>query len=293
MIHQDFCLLVNPFAGKGRAIATLNQIKETLSTLPIHFHTAITEDVTHAKEVIHDAVMRHESIIALGGDGTIRAIANQIHRLNGCLAIIPAGRGNDLARTLGIPKDPVEACKLIAERHLKKIDIAHINGECFLSIASVGFDSVANHYANSTKIFRGASAYLYGGLRALLQWQPADFEINIDGKEHHHRGYTVAIANSPCYGGGMFLAPKAELTDGYLDVVLISDVPKYQILLNLPRLFTRNIEKAKGIEFLRGKEIMIKTDSRFIMYADGDPLSATPLTIKIDPLALSIYTPAT
>lgn len=292
MKHQDFCLLVNPFAGRGRTIAILNQIKSTLATLPVHFHTVITESVEHANQVIDEAVDRDESIVALGGDGTVRAISNKIHQLKGRLAVIPAGRGNDLARTLKIPKDPIAACKVIAQRHLTQIDMAKIDGQCFLGICSVGFDSVANRFASATKLFKGANAYLYGGLCALFTWRAANFLLNIDGKELEHKGYTVAIANAPCYGGGMYLAPQAKIDDGLLDIVLIDDIPKFKFLINIPRIFTQSIAQAPGITFLRGKNIEITTDPKYTLYADGDPIGPTPLKITVVPKALEIYTPS-
>ena len=136
--------------------------------------------------------------------------------------MLPGGRGNDFARVLGIPLDPVAACAVIAANVVRELDLGVVDDRTFISIASCGFDSEANRIANETRLVRGNLVYAYGALRALAGWRPARFEVTLDGGEPRTmRGYTVAVANSGAYGGGMLMAPSASLDDGTLDVVMV------------------------------------------------------------------------
>ena len=112
------------------------------------------------------------------------------------LGIIPGGRGNDLARVLGIPDEPEAAVEVIAEGNVRKIDVGEANGKRFLGIASVGFDSDANRIANEAKFIRGNLVYAYAAVRALIAWKPARFTVRVDDERIRFTGYTVAAANS-------------------------------------------------------------------------------------------------
>jgi YegS/Rv2252/BmrU family lipid kinase len=291
MSEHKYCLLVNPTAGKGRALKVLEKVRHLLSHTQLKIHTVITENVNHAKAVTTEAIARGETIAALGGDGTVRAVASVIHALGGTLALIPAGRGNDLARTLHIPEDPEAAFNILTRKKQTAIDIAKINNQFFLGICSLGIDSVANGFANQAKFIKGPSAYLYGGLRALLNWKHIKFKIDVDGQTLEHEGYTVAVANSQCYGGGMFLAPNASLQDGLLNIILVGKIPKYRLLTAIPRLFNKTFQQEKHVTTLSGRSVKIMADEKFMVFADGDPISTSPVEICVVPNALNVIIP--
>src|SRR5207248_3920192 len=130
---------------------------------------------------------------------------------DGVLGVLPGGRGNDLARVLGIPSDPAAAVGVLASGHVRSLDLGEVQGRTFVGIASCGFDSEANRVANQARIVRGNLVYAYGALRALAGWRPATFTVTLDRSEPRTvTGYTIAAANSKAYGGGMFLAPDAS-----------------------------------------------------------------------------------
>src|SRR5690606_36116074 len=149
----------------------------------------------------------------------------------------PGGRGNDLARVLGIPTEPEQAVAVILAGETRRIDVGEANGKRFLGIASTGFDSIANRLAHETRFLRGNLVYAYAGVRTLLDWKPARFTIRVDDERTRLTGYSISVATSSCYGGGMYIAPDAELDDGRFDVVSIGDVSKRQFLSNLPKVF--------------------------------------------------------
>ena len=173
----------------------------------------------------------------------------------------------------------------------REIDVGEVNGKRFLCIASCGFDSDANRIANEAKWIRGNLVYAYAALRALVAWKPARFTITLDGTAHEVRGYSVAAANSRAYGGGMFIAPDAELDDGLLDVVTTGEVGKLRFLVNLPKVFEGKHVDNPEVQVARAAEVRIEADRPFAVYADGDQIADLPATVRVLPRALAVIVP--
>lgn len=288
MLKRNFCILVNPHANDGRATRIMPTVIDTLQNLGATFRCIISQDIAHAQATAEEAIKQGECLVAVGGDGTLRAIVEVVQRLQGTLAIIPAGRGNDFAKMLRIPTDPIGACQLLIDGKEKRVDIGSVNEQFFLTICTVGFDSVANEIANQTKWIRSRLVYVYGALKALIHWQPVTFHLEIDGKPLEHIGYTVSVANTRNYGGGLNLAPDASLQDGIFDIVLVGAITKFRILMNIPKVFFGKHVNEPGFTILRGKNIRIDTDQKYGIYADGDFICKPPGMISIVPAALRV-----
>jgi YegS/Rv2252/BmrU family lipid kinase len=171
-------------------------------------------------------------------------------------------------------------------------DLGEVNGRTFISIASCGFDSVANRIANETRLVRGNLVYAYGALRALAGWRPATFTIELEGAEQRTVvGYTVAAANSNAYGGGMLLAPDASTRDGLLDVVIVGQAPKLRFLRLLPTVFSGAHVHQPNVEIVRSSTVTISASRPFTMYADGDPIAELPVTVRALPNAIRVIVP--
>ena len=181
----------------------------------------MTTGIEHGCEQAVAAAGRGEIPVVVSGDGLIGQVGGALAGTGAVIGVIPGGRGNDLARVLGIPVEPEAAVEVLATGRAREIDVGDIDGKRFLGIASCGFDSDANRIANEAKWVRGQLVYLYAALRALWDWKPATFTLTLDGERHELSGYSVGAANSRAYGGGMYAAPEAELDDGLLDVVTI------------------------------------------------------------------------
>lgn len=175
------CLVVNPSAGGGRAGRALPDVQAELDRLGIEHRVQQTRSLEHAGELAVAATAAGEITATLGGDGLIGAVAGALKHSSGVLGVLPGGRGNDFARVLGIPLDPVAACAVLAANVVRELDLGVVNDRTFISIASCGFDSDANRIANETKLVRGNLVYAYGALRALAGWRPARFEVTLDG----------------------------------------------------------------------------------------------------------------
>ncbi len=286
-------VIVNPHAGGGRAGRELENVRGALERLRLPHRIEPTRSLDHARELAAAAVTAGERAVAFGGDGLIAAVAEAVSAADGVLGILPGGRGNDLARALRIPLSPVEACAVLADGVISRLDLGQVGSRTFIGIASCGFDSIANRIANDATLIRGNLVYAYGALRALAGWRPATFSVKVDdGDVREVTGFTVAVANSKYYGGGMMLAPAADLQDGMLDVVIIRDMRKLRFLRLLPTVFRGAHVRVSEVEILRARKVEISASRPFTMFADGDPIAELPATVRILAGAVRTILPA-
>jgi YegS/Rv2252/BmrU family lipid kinase len=291
-LSRRFALLVNPASAGGKALKALPAVHAALDRLQAPHRTVTTRSTEHAAEEAAKAAAQGETVAALSGDGLLRPLAGALKGTPAALAVIPCGRGNDLARVLGIPTDPTEAAELAVRGPEKLIDVANVDGTPYVGIASLGFDSDANRIANGTKLVRGNAVYLYAALRALAAWKPAAFSVTVDGERHDVTGYSVAVGNSKAYGGGMFVLPEAELDDGMLDVLISKDASKLTFLRGVFQTFKAAHVDSPNAQFLRGATIEVDADRPFVIYGDGDPIGATPATMRVEHRCLRVIVPA-
>jgi YegS/Rv2252/BmrU family lipid kinase len=289
------CLIVNPSAGGGRAGRALADVVSTLRGHGLSVRSEPTRDLDHARQLALAAAKAGETVVCLSGDGMVGAVADAVRAVpHARIGVLPAGRGNDLARVLGIPSDPVAACATIAHGVSLQLDLGEVGGRAFVGIASAGFDSDANRIANEAPSRLGNLVYAYGALRALLRWRPACFTVTLrpSGEVHQFVGYSVAAANSKAYGGGMLLAPDASLEDGLLDVVAVAQVAKLRFLFNLPKVFKGTHVRLDSVSVWRAAEAEISADRPFVLYADGDPIAELPARIRALPGAVEVLVPS-
>ncbi|MBD0283407.1 MAG: diacylglycerol kinase family lipid kinase [Thermoleophilaceae bacterium] len=290
-MSRRFALLVNPASAGGKALQALPEVRAAFDALGASHRTVTTRSIEHAGEEAGRAAERGETVAALGGDGLLRPLAGALRDRDAALALIPCGRGNDLARVLEIPRDVRRAVRIAVEGDERLVDVASVNGRPYMGIASLGFDSEANRLANEARLIRGDAVYLYAALRALAAWKPAAFRVTVDGERHDVTGYSVAVANSQAYGGGMFLLPHAELDDGRLDVLLTRQCSKLTFLRTLPKVFKGTHLASPYIQTLRGEVVEVSSDRPFAVYADGDPIGATPATMRVERRCLRVIAP--
>jgi YegS/Rv2252/BmrU family lipid kinase len=287
-MRRPVCLIANPSAGGGRTARLLPAVEAALRGHGLAFRVERTHSIEHARELARSALAAGEVAAAMGGDGLLGAVAGELRHTDGVLAVLPGGRGNDFARKLGVGGDPVAACDVIAEGREQRVDVADINGRAYLGIASSGLDSDAGDLANATRLKLGQGVYVYAVLRALAAWRTAHWEVVLDGRPRSFDGYSVAVCNSGVFGGGMFLAPDAELDDGMLDVVMIEDRPKRAMLTALPKVFSGTHLSERGVELVRAREVAFHADRPFNVQADGDPIADLPATVRVEPGALRV-----
>jgi YegS/Rv2252/BmrU family lipid kinase len=284
-------IIVNPSAGGGRVQKALPELEAALRAHGLDYRLVLTTSLDHGRDEALGAAAAGQIPVVMSGDGLIGQIGGALAGAEVPMGVIPGGRGNDLARVLGIPTEIRGAVELLAAGPTRTIDVGQVNERRFLGIASCGFDSDANRIANEARLVKGNLVYLYAALRALAAWKPARFELRLDGDPHAFTGYSVAVANNKAFGGGMFIAPGAELDDGKLDVVWIGQVAKLRFLANLPMVFKGRHVGNEEVTVLRAAQVEISADRPFAVYADGDHLADLPATIRILPRALTVIAP--
>jgi YegS/Rv2252/BmrU family lipid kinase len=287
---RRFAILVNPTSAGGKPLRVLPALQQALNEAGAEQRVIETRDMGHATHAARDAAGQGEVVVALGGDGLVGKLAGAL-RGSTPLGVVPAGRGNDFARALGIPEDVEGATRVLLDGVRKALDLGEANGQPFACIASLGYDSVANRLANDVKFLRGNLVYTYAGIRALLAWRPARFTLRLDEREYRFEGYTVAAANTGYYGGGMNMAPGADPSDGMLEVITIEDVSKPRFLANLPKVFKGTHVHEDGVNVHRAQKVEISADRPFDVYADGDPLTTLPATVRLMRGGLSVIAP--
>jgi YegS/Rv2252/BmrU family lipid kinase len=290
-VSRPIALLANPSAADGRSLKCLDIVREELEARGAEYRLASPSGREAAQQAAREAAERGEVVAAVGGDGTIGLIAGALRGTGASLAVIPAGRGNDFARVMKIPADPREAARVALDGQERTVDVGDVDGNPFVCIASLGFDSDANRIANKAKLVRGNLVYLYAALRALAGWKHANFHVVVDGVVHDMRGWSVAVANSKAYGGGMYVAPDAELDDGQFDIVLVSESPKWTFLRDLPKVFKGEHTANAHIRVLRGSRVELSADRPFTIYADGDPIGELPATVNVTARSLNVLVP--
>jgi YegS/Rv2252/BmrU family lipid kinase len=284
-------LLVNPHSGGGRTLKLLPRVEHELDALRVPFRLERTRSLEDGVERALRAVEAGEVPVVVSGDGLIGAVGGAMAGAETPLGIVSGGRGNDLARVLGIPGDPAGAAAVLAAGESRRIDVGEANGRRFLGIASVGFDSEANELANGTSFIRGNLVYAYAALRTLITWRPARFTLRVAEDRMRFTGYSVSVANSRAFGGGMYIAPAAELDDGEFDIVAVGEVGKLRFVSNLPKVFKGTHVEEDEVRVFRAPEVEVRASRPFPVYADGEHLTDLPASLRVLPRALSVLVP--
>jgi YegS/Rv2252/BmrU family lipid kinase len=285
-------LIVNPSSGGGRALQELPKAEAALARLGLTYAVHPTTDLEHGRELARAGVENGELVATLSGDGLVGAVAGAMAgRPGATLGILPAGRGNDLARVLGIPRDDIDAaCAILRDGVQRPLDLGRVDGAPYVGIASLGFDSDANRIANEAPSWLGPMAYAYAALRAIAAWEPATFTIEADGGPARTvRGWSVGLCNNKAYGGGMYVAPDAELDDGLLDLVYCAEMSKRRFVTKmLPAAFKGTTTQLPEVTTFRVREARVSSDRPFVVYADGDPIGQLPATFTVEPSAVHV-----
>jgi YegS/Rv2252/BmrU family lipid kinase len=246
------------------------------------------DGIDKAKKAVGDGC---NIIVAAGGDGTVSEVVNGIYGSDATLGVLPVGTGNDFARTLRLPMDLKGALYCIFNCKSIPVDLGVVNGRCFINVASVGFDSqVVMEAGNIKKKFPGPIAYILGIFKALNLYKPFNLHIETEDGTIERQATLIAVANGVYYGGGMKIAPQARIDDGFMDVCLVSSLPKNKIFGLFPLLYSGRHLMRPEVEYFRVRKIMIKCDSGFIN-SDGEIIGTCPAEIQLKPKSLRVITP--
>jgi diacylglycerol kinase (ATP) len=279
-------LIYNPAAGRGRAKRYAREVEQHLRALGATvepYASRSPEDLT--REAAESSRNAFDRVVICGGDGTLNRALRNYDLAGATLALIPLGSGDDFARVNDIPRDVRGACQVAVGQNVRQVDVAVANDLRYAGVAGLGFDSEVARYANEqVKYIHGSAVYLYSILRVLPQFKPR--RVRIDGREEEIM--FAVFGNSPQYGGGIRIAPSALLDDGLLDTCIVHRTSRLQLLKTLPRAYNGTHVQSAFVETRRGREFHVQSDSPMDVYADGEPLTTTPVRFAIAPQKLRI-----
>ena len=285
-------LVVNPSAGGGRARKLLPAVEATLRSAGHDLVITPTRSLEHADELTAAAVADQRVVVAMGGDGIVGRVAGTVAATGGVLGVLPGGRGNDFCRAVGIPLAAVEACAVLSSGEERPMDLGYAGSTAFVGVASIGFDSDVQERVLTSRLPLGQLVYLYGSLATVASWKPATFICRVDGEPLIVTGWSVAVANSGRYGGGMRLAPDASVEDGLLDVVRTSATSRRTFLRALPKVFTGTHVDEPSVSVRRATTVELAADRPFRVFADGEPVATLPCTVTVRKGALRVVLPS-
>lgn len=289
---QRIVFIVNPISHEIKGLNIKKIIETNLDPNRFDYKIVYTQYAQHASQLAQDALINSADIVAaVGGDGTVNEVGRALIDTETALAIIPVGSGNGLARHLGIPVGLIKAIKALNHSHTIVIDTAKINNETFLGVAGIGFDAhIAHQFARFGK--RGFFSYCQVALREFSLYEPKSYLITIDGKQIIRKAFVLTFANSSQYGNDFIIAPKAKISDGYLDLVLIDNIPIYSIPQFLYRFGHGTLSHSHLFETHKFREITIQ-DPYMQAHIDGEPtLFENEIKVTIQPKSLKVLIPS-
>ena len=295
-------LIVNPAAGAGKTARKWPHIMARLQSIDLRFDYDITEAPGHARELAKDAVARgYELVVSVGGDGTINEVVNGLYD-TGSIAdvrfgIIGTGTGGDYIRTIGIPRAPLEACQCLKEPRKVTVDVGVVEylsddetvRRLFVNFAGMGFDAeIVKATTQKYKTLNATVSYLAGLLSSLLFYKNKTVTLNVDGEAIQEKVCTVLVSNGKYGGGGMFAAPEADISDGLLDVLIIGDLSKPDLLWSLPRVYRGTHLTHPKVTLKKVREIEIRSGDSVSLQADGELLGGLPARFYVLPSLLNV-----
>lgn len=290
---REFTAVVNPTAGGSRGAAALVPLARLLREGGAQVEVRYSHGLDHARLLSREAALHGRVVLGVGGDGMVGCVGGALAGSGALLGIVPAGRGNDFARALGLPSTAPELAEILLRGEPRKVDAIQVESAAqgrtaVLGSVYTGVDAMANQYANGSRLLRGSASYYLGALRAVLTWRAADYRVTVDGEVRERSGYTVVVANSAFYGFGRRVAPDAAVDDGLLDVVVIRDAPRPLFFTVMNELKDGSHVHRPEIEVLRGREVTVEADRPLPYGADGEVEGALPVTARVLPGALDI-----
>jgi diacylglycerol kinase (ATP) len=317
-------LIVNPKAKRGRALWHAQRAQACLQRHGWHCELQPSENPEHVRQLTERAVATGvDAVLIAGGDGTIHHAVQVLANSAIPLGIIPCGRGNDLVRALGIPLDAEVAAEVIARQNIKAIDLGQVttasdegqrtnfsspvprpsplsvpspvprpSPRFFCGIVTCGFDSeVADFAHRHRQIPGGWVGYFGAALLLLARYRFKTVRVRGDGWSFDGETLLVATANCPAYGGGMWIAPTAQLDDGLLHVCIVRATSKWRILRLLPTVFSGEHVREPEVSLHPAKRVHLDSDEAIPLFADGEPVGTTPATVTVVPNALRVFVP--
>ena len=283
-----YAFIVNPAAGTGFALTTMQKLEEKMTAASVAYRVFRTERPGHATELAAQLAADEEitAVVSVGGDGTAGEVAAGLTGTGKAMGIIPAGTGNDFIKTAGIPNDPDKAFDMLLSGKAAAIDTGTVNDRFFLNVCGTGFDVTVLDYAESEKEkHRGLTPYFLGLIKAITHYKSIQLAVTADGEKEEGAYLVCSIANGRFIGGGIPICPAADVQDGFLNLVLIQSVHRWQIPFYLPGLMMSRDLKFRITMHRKVKTVLIEGNNLRINI-DGDIQPMDRAEFRINPASL-------
>jgi diacylglycerol kinase (ATP) len=292
-------IIVNPVAGAGKSARRWLDVSDRLKSRDFPFEHRFTEAPGHAVELAMEAYADScETVVAVGGDGTVHEVVNGLHNAGGLdditLGIIGTGTGGDYLRGLGMSRNYDDACSRLISAQSRRVDLGLVeygkNGRrCFINFAGIGFAAAVARAANGRfKVFGATFSYLLGLLSTFAVYRNRPVSMKFDGEAEERKVCTVIAGIGRYGGGGMMTTPDAELDDGLFDVLVVGDLGKLELLRALPTIYKGTHLSHPKVTVKRVRRLEVTSGSFISLQADGELLGETPVVFSILPGALRL-----
>jgi diacylglycerol kinase (ATP) len=283
--QMNVAIIANPVSGRrlgrGAAEVAARVFADAGWEADVRF-TAGPGDATRlAREAAAEGM---DAVFAAGGDGTLSQVLTGLLDTSVPAGLIPAGTGNDLARTLGLSLDPRAAARQALEGHAEPVDLMRLNdgAQWAVNVLGVGFDArVAVRCNRRSRLLGGLPAYLLSVAGELVSFRTTQLRLEVDAEAWEGPMLLCAIANATSYGAGMRIAPQAHIDDGLLDVVLVRPLSRLGFLRAFPQVFRGAHLNHPAVQVFRGREVRLLTEEPEPVNVDGDILGSTPLKVEV------------
>ncbi|HEY9651522.1 MAG TPA: lipid kinase [Coleofasciculaceae cyanobacterium] len=290
-MSQRALLLVNPQSRRGEAAR--RQVIEHLEQQGLEWVEESGEDPLKFPDFIRRYHREIDLVIIGGGDGSVSAAVPGLLDTNLPLGILPLGTANNLARTLQIPPSPPEACRVIAEGRIQRIDLGWVNGHYFFNIASLGLSAEINRRVSKRLKRRwGVLAYIVTGLQVIWQVRPFDADIQWNNHSIRVKTLQITVGNGRYYGSGLVIAEDATIDDERLDLHSLEIQHWWEMLPLIPSAVRGKSIMGQGVRTIEAKEFHLYTATPKAINTDGERTTQTPAHFRVLPKALSVFCPS-
>ena len=276
-------LLINPNSGNGRGEKVGRIVKEELAALDVEYIEISANSAMQCQENLRSRLVSSQSfegLFLVGGDGTLNIAIQELVKTSLGVALIPAGTGNDFARTLNLNlKDPRQLISFYLSNKPALVDVGKVGERYFVEVLSTGFDSMVNERANTMHRIKGRAKYNLSILLVLSTFKPKNYEFSIDGLSFESKAMLIAVSNGISYGGGMKVTPDAKIDDGFFDILILTPVSRFDFLRVFPKVFSGKHITHPAVKILRGKLVEINSDA--VAYADGERIGSLPIKASV------------
>lgn len=279
---KNIAFIINPISGGVNKRKLPKQIEKELDHSRWLENIVFTEYAGHATELARQfATMGFDAVVAVGGDGTVNEVVCGVRDTKTALGVIPTGSGNGFARHIGMSLRISRAIEQINHGEAIKADYGLVNGHPFVCTCGIGFDAlIADRFANAGA--RGMKTYMQSILRDLFSYQPETYIIKGDDVELNPQAFLVTFANANQWGNDAFIAPKASIQDGKMDIAVLSKFPLIAAPSLAFNLFTKRIDTDKFMNTIQTKQVTVIREKEGPMHVDGEPIQMPrELTIQI------------